>query len=188
VSGRVLGAVLAGGASSRFGSDKALAMVDGRPLLAHACAALARVSDAVVVVGRGDVPDRPVPGLGPLGGIAGALAHAREQGFGSVLTIGCDMIAVPAALLADMLGHLPSYCADAPVLGHWPVALAPALLDRLSPDATSSPPRAGGEGPGPTGAKNTALSVRRWAASIGAVAIPSPVPLANINTPADLPA
>src|SRR3546814_3555756 len=37
---KTLGAVLAGGRSSRFGSDKALAMLGGRTLLDHAQAAL----------------------------------------------------------------------------------------------------------------------------------------------------
>ncbi|MBA3896663.1 MAG: NTP transferase domain-containing protein, partial [Sphingomonadaceae bacterium] len=63
----ILGAVLAGGASRRFGSDKALAMRDGRPLIAHVVDALATQVDAVVVCGRdwGGLPsiaDRPAPG------------------------------------------------------------------------------------------------------------------------------
>ncbi len=59
---RLLGAVLAGGQSRRFGSDKALALLDGRPLIAHVIAALAAQTEAVIVCGKewGDwVPDRP---------------------------------------------------------------------------------------------------------------------------------
>jgi molybdopterin-guanine dinucleotide biosynthesis protein A len=79
----ILGAVLAGGQSSRFGSDKALAELDGRTLLARAVEALQAQCDAVVVVGREDapvptLPDRPRPGMGPLGGIAAALHHAAD--------------------------------------------------------------------------------------------------------------
>ncbi len=79
----VVGAVLAGGASRRMGTDKALVAVDGVPMARRvADALLAGGASAVVLVG-GDpswsetlglvvVPDR-WPGEGPLGGIAGAL-------------------------------------------------------------------------------------------------------------------
>ena len=42
--------VLAGGRSSRFGSDKLAAELEGRPLLAHAIRAVAAVADEVLVV------------------------------------------------------------------------------------------------------------------------------------------
>ena len=171
---RVLGAVLAGGASSRFGSDKAMAVVAGATLLEHARRALAPFVDTVVIVGRGDVDDVPRSGLGPLGGICGALDHAMRHGFETVMTIGCDMPAVPAGLLAALRTQAPSYCGDAPVLGHWPVDLADGLLDRLRVPATIA------------SGKDGRLSVRRWAVGIGAVAIPSPAPLRNINTPSHL--
>src|SRR5687768_5356431 len=48
----ILGAVLAGGQSSRFGSDKALAELDGRTLIARAVDALAGWCEYVVAVGR----------------------------------------------------------------------------------------------------------------------------------------
>ena len=67
---RILGAVLAGGRSSRFGSDKAAAMFRDRTLADHAAAAIAPFVEAVVRVGGDGVPDVPRPGLGPLGGIA----------------------------------------------------------------------------------------------------------------------
>ena len=177
VNDRILGAVLAGGASSRFGSDKAAAVLGGRTLLDHASAAIAPFVTEVVVIGRADgVPDLPVAGLGPLGGIAGALGYAARQGFASVLTIGCDMPVVPAGLIGKLLQNSLTYCKDAPILGHWPVDLLGDLMARLSSAQDVQP-----------GSKNSALSVRQWAASINAVAIPAPSPLANINTPADLP-
>jgi len=175
----LLGAIVAGGASSRFGSDKALALLDGRPLIAHARAALETCTGAIVVCGRvwGDLPaldDIPVPGLGPLGGIAAALTYAQANGFTQVLTIGCDMPLVPPALLADLIATAPAYCRDAPILGCWPAEAGAGLVARL----------AGHE----TGVKNGALSIRRWAERIGATAVAAPARLHNINTPADLPA
>jgi molybdopterin-guanine dinucleotide biosynthesis protein A len=173
----ILGAMIAGGASSRFGSDKALALFHGQPLIAHAQAALEPVVGAIVVCGRtwGGLPmlsDIPVAGLGPLGGIAAALAHAQGAGFTHVLTIGCDMPDVPDALLDDLIARAPAYCSDAPILGCWPASAGPGLEARL----------AGHE----SGVKSGVLSIRRWAESIGATPVPAPTPLRNVNTPADL--
>ncbi len=161
----VLGAVLAGGRSSRFGTDKAAATWNGRSLADHARAVIGQHVDAVVVIGPAAIADLPEPGLGPLGGIAGALDHAATQGYGSVLTIGCDMPRVPAELLHALLRRAPAYCSDTPVLGHWPAALGAHLLARLTQGDRS---------------------VIGWARAIGAVPIASPTPLANINTPEDL--
>jgi len=45
--------ILAGGRSSRFGSDKALAVLQGRPLIAHVVRTASQVADEVVVaIGR----------------------------------------------------------------------------------------------------------------------------------------
>ena len=44
---KLLGAILAGGRSSRFGSDKAFALLNGKPLIDHVIAALAAQTDAV---------------------------------------------------------------------------------------------------------------------------------------------
>ncbi len=163
----ILGVVLAGGRSSRFGSDKAQALLDGTPLAEHAHDLLAPHVDAVVIATSGGaIVDLPGPGLGPLGGIAGALDHAAARGYTSVMTIACDMPHLPDGLLAALACHAPSYCPDAPVLGHWPTALAEPLLAHLE----TAPNR----------------SVRRWADSIGASAIPAEHGIPNINTPADL--
>ena len=161
----VLGAVLAGGRSSRFGSDKAQASWNGRSLAEHAAALIGQHVGRVVIVGPGGVPDLPGPGLGPLGGIAGALDVAAAEGFASVLTIGCDMPRAPAELVAALLRRAPAYCTDAPVLGHWPAALGAQLMAWLA------------------GADR---SVAGWARAVGALPFTSPAPLANVNTPEDL--
>ncbi|SEM43001.1 molybdenum cofactor guanylyltransferase [Sphingomonas gellani] len=164
---RLLGAVLAGGRSSRFGSDKAIALWDGKRLLDRARGLLDPWCDDVVVVGRdGGIADLPSPGLGPLGGIAAALDHGATRGFRCVLTISCDMPRVPKEVFEALLRRGPSYCVEAPVLGHWPAALGAQLLSYLE----TGPSR----------------SVKAWAQSIGALPIDAEVPIANINTPADL--
>lgn len=162
----VLGAVLAGGRSSRFGSDKAAALYGGQPLLEHARAALAKQCAAVIVVG-GDsgLPDWPRPDCGPLGGIGGALQYAADNGFDAVLTCGVDSLALPDDLLAR-LSPVPAYVAGQPVIGLWPVASAPALEGLLLSDRTHS--------------------MRAFAELIGARAVDLEAAPANINTPADL--
>ncbi len=164
----ILGVVLAGGRSSRFGSNKAEAMLGDRALMEHARAVLApHVAETMIVGGAsGDMPDLPRPDMGPLGGIAGALDRAATLGYASVMTIACDMPRLPEGLVAALARRAPSFCPDAPVLGHWPVAVGPALLAEID----SFPNR----------------SVRRWALAIGALPIASPGVIPNVNTPADL--
>jgi molybdopterin-guanine dinucleotide biosynthesis protein A len=161
-----LGAILAGGQSSRFGSDKALATLHGEQLIDLARAALAAQCDEVVVVGRdGGVPDWPMPGLGPLGGVAGALRHARVTGHAHVLTCGVDSVGLPADL-RNRLSPAPAYVIGQPVIGLWPVEALATLETRLA-------------GPG-------SHSMRAFADEIGARGIDLPLPLANVNTRADL--
>lgn len=166
----ILGAVLAGGQSSRFGSDKALALLGGETLLARAVAALAQWCDKVVVIGRTEAPvpclaDRPAPGMGPLGGIAAALHHARTNGFDAVLTCAVDSQDLPPDLPAR-LTPAPAYLAAQPVIGLWQ-ASASAAIDAIL------------VAPGKH-------SVRAFAEAVGARAVELAAPLANINTPQDL--
>ena len=168
---RLLGAVLAGGRATRFGSDKAMATLDGLSLLERALDSLRPHVAALVVCGRDRAPvpvvaDLPAPDLGPLGGIAGALDHATRHGFDAVLTTACDTPVLPDALVAALLAERCAHAAEAPTVGLWPAALAAPLADHLA----NGGPR----------------SIRRWAAQAGAVAVLPGVTIANINTPADL--
>ena len=99
---RVAGYVLAGGASSRFGRDKALVELGCKALLARTCELLARATGAEpAIVGDAGKYGRFAavcladrwPGEGPLGGIVTALLHA--QGFQLRrdwnLILSCDM-------------------------------------------------------------------------------------------------
>lgn len=170
---RLLGAVLAGGEARRFGSDKGLALLDGRTLIDHAADRLRDVAETVVICGRAVAPgglatvaDWPAPGLGPLGGLCGALRHAGAEGFDAVLTIGCDTPAISRDLLDRVVREAASFVRQMPIVGCWPVALATALARHLE---------TGGD-----------RSVRGWGALAGAVAIEAGGEIANINRPADL--
>lgn len=162
---KILGALFAGGQSRRFGTDKALALWQGQPLLAHALAALRQEAPEVVVCGRDwpGVPSLPDlhPGLGPLAALEAALAHATKNNFTHVLTSACDIPLLPQGL-AQRLSPAPAVASGQPLVGLWPARLAPALSQSL------------------------ADGVRRmqdWAAQARTVDLG---PLPNINTPEDL--
>ena len=119
-----LGAILAGGASRRFGSPKALAEVGGRPIVERVRDAVASVvADVVLVANEPEpfahlgLPVRPddVPGVGALGGVRTALVWAREEGRPGALCIACDMPFVSPALLRRLLEHAAASDADAVV-------------------------------------------------------------------------
>ena len=167
---KLLGAVLAGGRSSRFGSDKAEALLHGRPLIDHAAAALGRICTAVVIVGRTAkgyecIPDRPAGGMGPLGGLAGALFHAKRHGYDLVLSCGVDSVDLPPDLV-DLLTPAPAHLDSQPVIGLWPAARAPALDEFLS--------------------RHTSHAVRAFGAAVGARQVKLAANPANVNTPQDL--
>src|SRR5687767_2467148 len=98
--GEPLGAVLAGGRSTRFGAPKPLATFLGEPLVARAIAALTPVCADVVVVthlpeiglalGCRTLTDH-VPAAGPLAGLHAALRYARALGRDGVVLLACDM-------------------------------------------------------------------------------------------------
>ncbi len=97
----VNGYVMAGGASRRFGSDKAIVKFDGRTLLLRMCTLVEAAADAVrVVAPAGRYSDQGVslvqdrwPDQGPLGGIITALRATAESGAGYEwnLILSCDM-------------------------------------------------------------------------------------------------
>lgn len=107
-----LGAILAGGASRRFGRPKALAELGGRSLAERVRDALRAVLPDVVLVGTlpGLAEHLALPartdreaGRGPLGGIETALAWAEEEGRPGALCLACDLPFIAPALLEHLL-------------------------------------------------------------------------------------
>lgn len=167
----ILGAIIAGGQSRRFGSDKALAVMAGLPMIEHVVLALRPWVDDLVVCGREHagltaLPDRPAPGLGPLGGIAAALRHAVDHGFETVITLPCDTPAIAAGLLSDLRwSPAPAFLSACPVIGNWP-----ATLSDIADEYTASDQK---------------RSVRGWADRVAARELTLPAPV-NVNRHDDL--
>ena len=115
-----LGAILAGGASRRFGSPKALAAVGGRMIVERVRDAIEEAVGSVVLVtnepelfGGLGLPTRPDahPGAGPVAGIEAALRWAEEEGRPGALVAACDMPFLdPRALrlFVDFARRIPS--------------------------------------------------------------------------------
>ena len=167
----VLGAVLAGGRSSRFGSDKALASIGDRTMIDRVLAQLHPQVQRVVVCGRDypphpSVPDRPRAHEGPLGGLNAALHLACEHGYDAVVSVGCDMPLLPDDLVDRLAGDGASAMRRAPVVGFWPAVLAPALDRHLA----HQPDR----------------SMMRWINAVKARIVDFGDELPNINTRGDL--
>ena len=103
--------------------------------------------------------------MGPLAGLAGALAFAENTGHDAVLSVGVDNMGLPENLAA-MLSPAPAYAEVQPIIGLWPVS-ALAALDKLL-------------------ASQERHSMLNYISKIGARAVRLDNPPANINSAADL--
>ncbi|MBS0274693.1 MAG: molybdenum cofactor guanylyltransferase [Proteobacteria bacterium] len=142
---RILGLVLAGGKSRRFGFDKATAMLAGITLAERAAQRAAPQVERLLVNRNDGWPltlpfsvlnDRH-PGEGPLAGVLAGLAHASEQGFTHLATFSCDAPFFPHDCVERLMAALTDSSAEACFarsgdVMHWTFALlragcAPAL-------------------------------------------------------------
>ncbi|MFY9903631.1 MAG: molybdenum cofactor guanylyltransferase [Terriglobales bacterium] len=103
------GFVLAGGKSSRMGTDKAFLEFGGQTLLERALAVVAASCERVTIVGDpskfgsyGTVIADVFPGCGPLGGIHAALVQSTAE---LNLMVAVDMPFVTAELLAFLFAQ-----------------------------------------------------------------------------------
>jgi molybdopterin-guanine dinucleotide biosynthesis protein A len=109
------GAVLAGGRSSRMGTNKALIEFGGTPIIERLLGAIRPLFQEVAIVANdADAfaglsvpvwPDR-IPGTGALGGIYTAVSRAQ---FSYTFCIACDMPFPAAAVIAYLRDQTPGY-------------------------------------------------------------------------------
>jgi molybdenum cofactor guanylyltransferase len=121
VAARALtGILLVGGASTRFGSSKALARFDGETLAERAWRLLGEACDERIAVGGDGVKD---PGTGPVAAIAVGLRAAKGE---LAVVVPVDM----PLLTVDALHALADACRDAAVAqaGPLPCAVARSAL------------------------------------------------------------
>lgn len=142
----LLGVVLAGGGSRRFGSPKPLASFRGARLWERAADRLAALELPLIVVANDPAVvseiDADVRGdlrveRGPLAGIETGLVEASARGMDGVLVLACDLVLVDRATLATLVEAWPGSGAAAfeasgpwgvaPLCSVWGVDLLPAV-------------------------------------------------------------
>lgn len=101
----IVGVILAGGKSTRMGTDKAMLLLNGLPLIQHITGVLREIFEEVVIISdRGNaynflnLPVYPdiEKNCGPVGGIHSAFVHTNTN---SIFVVGCDTPLVTRGLV-----------------------------------------------------------------------------------------
>jgi molybdopterin-guanine dinucleotide biosynthesis protein A len=164
VADRLTGVLLVGGASERFGSPKALALLRGETLAARAWRTLGEAFERRLAVGKGDLElpfDVVVEPVEPRAPIAGVVAGLRAAASEVAVFLPVDCPLVPPELLRQ-LGQRRAVPQTGPLPGAYGKSHLPELERRLAAGDYSL-----------RGINATVLAVDERL-------------LANVNTPADL--
>lgn len=122
-------AILAGGESSRMGTDKSFVMLAGKFLIAHVIERASVLGLPVMIIAnqpeRYQVFGLPVmsdvlPDRSSLGGLYAAIYHSRSD---FTLCVACDMPFLNPELLTYLIGLRDGYDAVVPVIGGHPQGL-----------------------------------------------------------------
>jgi molybdopterin-guanine dinucleotide biosynthesis protein A len=189
VAGPIVGVVLAGGRSVRFGGEKAVALFDGAPLLQWAAARLRSICSDVAVnappgtaaaavateLGWPVLHDAAGDAQGPLAGVKAGLLWAQARGARVLAVSPCDAPLLPDDLylrLRAIAGEAAAMAETSegrqPLCALWPVAALPTVDAAL----------AGGAHP-PTWQVLERLGARK-------VLFERPADFANVNTREEL--
>jgi len=149
----VVGLVLAGGRSVRFGGEKAVALLEGRPLLVWAAERLRSVCGNVAInvrpgteaeavaksLGLPTLYDAAGDAEGPLAGVKVGLIWAEEQGARTLAVSPCDAPLLPDDLYVRLLeravvGAAMAETSDGrqPLCALWPVTALPVVSEALA--------------------------------------------------------
>jgi molybdopterin-guanine dinucleotide biosynthesis protein A len=167
VADQLTGVLLVGGASTRFGSPKALARIDGETLAERAWRTLGEACDERIAVGKGD-EELPFPVLAD-GVDERAAIHGLVAGLRASRTDVCVVVPVDMPYItADALRTLSDACRDAAVSQTGPL---PGAYRKTALSALES-----GE-----------LSIRRAIAALDVAVVELDESLlVNMNTPDDV--
>jgi molybdopterin-guanine dinucleotide biosynthesis protein A len=148
----IVGMVLAGGRSVRFGGEKAAAELAGTPLLIWAARRLQRTCSAVAanvrpgtqaeaIARAAGLPllyDVPGDALGPLAGVKVGLMWARDLGATALAISPCDVPLLPddlyvrlGAAAAGGPAMAETAAGDQPLCALWPVSTLPKVAAAL---------------------------------------------------------
>lgn len=106
----ITGIILAGGKSSRMGSEKGLIQLDGKSFMQYCIEALRPLVDSIIIVSSN--PDYDVfnvervediiPDSGPVAGLHAGLTHSKTE---NNLVISCDVPLLTTSLLQKLLSY-----------------------------------------------------------------------------------
>ncbi len=131
----ITGIILAGGKSSRFGSNKALAKFNGTPLIERAAGVLGRIFKNLMIITNSPLEysylkiplyQDIVKGLGPVGGIYTGL-DALDDGW--AFFCACDMPFINEGLVRYIAGVRDGYDAVVPKVD-WKIEPLHALYSK----------------------------------------------------------
>ncbi|QNN25200.1 molybdenum cofactor guanylyltransferase [Planctomycetales bacterium ZRK34] len=140
--------ILAGGRSSRFGSDKARAILDGLPMIQRLVEAANPIAAVIKVVAESpakyddlglDTIVDLIPERGPLGGLHAALADMDQPGW--LLLLSCDLLVLKPAWIDTLIAHAQgetqavAFRADdrwQPMPGLYHTSIRPVVEQRLA--------------------------------------------------------
>ena len=148
----IAGVILAGGLSSRMGGgDKGLALLGGKPILAHVIARLQPQVDHLALNANGDAArfaqfglpvfaDRRSVAKGPIGGLEAALLWAESIGARTLITTTADAPFIPLDLVMRLVAAEAPAVAESNGQQHfaiagWPVSLRAAVQDAMTTHA-----------------------------------------------------
>lgn len=177
--------MLAGGRSSRMGTDKGLVQLHGKPMLQHGLDVLQSIfSDVTLISNNPDyqslsqkiIPDL-IPDKGPMGGIYTGLVDSR---FELNFFVGCDMPLISREAILYLLAHAKNdeiTIAEIggriqPIFGLYPKILSEAIKKNIDHEQL----------------KMMALvqELKCNIVSLDKLGLDSEADFANINTPEDL--
>lgn len=190
--GSILGVILAGGASRRFGANKSAALLGGRALLTWVVERATPQVQLLLLntndpeVGRGAAKLERIaddaPHEGPIAGILASLAQAERRGFTHIASFACDTPFFPRDTVVRLASAVESSNADYAVascganahriFALWPLACRAQLQHAFANGARSM------------------RDIERWLepawADFPKNGGPDGDPFFNINTPEDL--
>jgi molybdenum cofactor guanylyltransferase len=154
---QILGVILAGGASTRFGADKCAALLGGKVLLQWVIErARPQVEMLLLNANRREITSCAAevecladnaPGEGPLAGILAALVEAKQHDFTRVASFACDTPFFPRDTVARLTDALAADHGDFAVascganahriFALWPVSCRARLQEAFAGGARS---------------------------------------------------
>ena len=119
----ITGILLAGGKSSRFGSDKALTIFNGKPLINFGLDLLKQICSDIIISSNSEhmaqfgyrVVADEIKDIGPIGGIYSCLKQSKSP---QNIVISCDTPFINKGLLQYILNHNKDFKAVIPETEH----------------------------------------------------------------------